>query len=77
NPDGWEIVTLPNRLSIDAYKASDRPSSILNIGDIRIYRNSTTYVSLKDVLHQFNHNFKHLVNITGRGDVILTWDTIK
>ncbi|MGO0100257.1 phage tail spike protein [Streptococcus suis] len=77
NPDGWEIVTLPNRLSIDAYKASDRPSSILNIGDIRIYRNGTTYVSLKDVLHQFNHNFKHLVNITGRGDVILTWDTIK
>ncbi|HEL1797358.1 TPA: matrix-binding protein EbhB [Streptococcus suis] len=77
NPDGWEIVTLPNRLSIDAFKASDRPSSILNIGDIRIYRNSTTYVSLKDVLHQFNHNFKHLVNITGRGDVILTWDTIK
>ncbi|HEL2325327.1 TPA: phage tail protein [Streptococcus suis] len=77
NPDGWEIVTLPNRLSIDAYKASDRPSSILNIGDIRIYRNSTTYVSLKDVLHQFNHNFKHLVNITGRGDAILTWDTIK
>ncbi|HEM2864532.1 TPA: hypothetical protein U0658_001889, partial [Streptococcus suis] len=54
-----------------------RPSSILNIGDIRIYRNGTTYVSLKDVLHQFNHNFKHLVNITGRGDVILTWDTIK
>ncbi|MGQ7328275.1 phage tail spike protein [Streptococcus suis] len=77
NPDGWEIVTLPNRLSIDAYKASDRPSSILNIGDIRIYRNGTTYVSLKDVLHQFNHNFKHLINITGRGDVILTWDTIK
>ncbi|HEM4148569.1 TPA: matrix-binding protein EbhB, partial [Streptococcus suis] len=77
NPDGWEIVTLPNRLSIDAYKASDRPSSILNIGDIRIYRNGTTYVSLKDVLHQFNHNFKHLVNITSRGDVILTWDTIK
>ncbi|HEM4769275.1 TPA: matrix-binding protein EbhB, partial [Streptococcus suis] len=77
NPDGWEIVTLPNRLSIDAYKASDRPSSILNIGDIRIYRNGTTYISLKDVLHQFNHNFKHLVNITGRGDVILTWDTIK
>ncbi|HEM5299461.1 TPA: phage tail protein [Streptococcus suis] len=77
NPDGWEIVTLPNRLSIDAFKASDRPSSILNIGDIRIYRNGTTYVSLKDVLHQFNHNFKHLVNITGRGDVILTWDTIK
>uniref|UniRef100_UPI000C1A4E82 phage tail spike protein n=1 Tax=Streptococcus suis TaxID=1307 RepID=UPI000C1A4E82 len=77
NPDGWEIVTLPNRLSIDAFQASDRPSSILNIGDIRIYRNGTTYVSLKDVLHQFNHNFKHLVNITGRGDVILTWDTIK
>ncbi|HEM3582491.1 TPA: matrix-binding protein EbhB, partial [Streptococcus suis] len=77
NPDGWEIVTLPNRLSIDAFKASDRPSSILNIGDIRIYRNGTTYVSLKDVLHQFNHNFKHLVNITGRGDIILTWDTIK
>ena len=77
NPDGWEIITLPNRLSIDAHKVSDRPSSVLNIGDVRIFRTSTSYVSLKDVLQQFNHNFKHLVNITGRGDVILTWDTIK
>ncbi|GGE26842.1 phage tail spike protein [Streptococcus himalayensis] len=77
NPDGWNIVTLPNRLSIDAHRAVDRPTSVLNIGDIRIYRNASTYVSLKDVLQQFNHNFKHLVNITGRGDVLLTWDTIK
>ena len=77
NPDGWDIITLPNKLEIDAHKVSDRPSSVLNIGDVRIFRTSTSYVSLKDVLQQFNHNFKHLVNITGRGDVILTWDTIK
>ncbi|CQR24988.1 prophage LambdaSa2, PblB [Streptococcus varani] len=77
NPDGWDINTLPNRLNIDAHRATDRPSSILNIGDVRVYRNATSYVSLKDVLQQFNHNFKHLVNITGRGDVILTWDSIK
>lgn len=77
NPDGWDINTLPNRLDIDAHRASDRPSSVLHIGDVRVYRNASSYVSLKDVLQQFNHNFKHLVNITGRGDVILTWDTIK
>ncbi|MCB2837236.1 matrix-binding protein EbhB [Streptococcus dysgalactiae subsp. dysgalactiae] len=77
SPDGWDINTLPNRLDIDAHRASDRPSSVLHIGDVRVYRNASSYVSLKDVLQQFNHNFKHLVNITGRGDVILTWDTIK
>lgn len=75
--DGWDIITLPNRLSIDAHRGSDRPTSVLNIGDIKLFRTSSSYVSLKEVLHQFNHNFKHLVNITGRGDVILTWDTIK
>lgn len=77
NPDGWDIKTLPNKLNIDAHRAADRPTSILNIGDVRVFRTASNYVSLKDVLQQFNHNFKHLVNITGRGDVILTWDTIK
>ncbi|WP_274379136.1 gp58-like family protein, partial [Streptococcus sp. S784/96/1] len=77
NPDGWDVITLPNRLSIDAHRVSDRPSSRLNIGDVQLFRNANNYVSLMDVLHQFNQNFKHLVNITGRGDVILTWETIK
>lgn len=77
SPDGWDIITLPNKLSIDAHKSSDRPSSLLNIGDVRLFRTASNYVSLKDILQQFNHNFKHLVNITGRGDVLLTWDTIK
>ncbi|MDW8743060.1 phage tail spike protein [Streptococcus suis] len=75
--DGWIVNTLPRKLDIDAYNNSDRPSSKLHIGDINIYRTDSVFVSLKDVLQQFNHNFKHLVNITGRGDVILTWDTIK
>ncbi|HFR3713334.1 TPA: gp58-like family protein [Streptococcus suis] len=75
--DGWTVNTLPGKLGIDAYNSSDRPSSRLSIGDVKLFRTSTSYVSLMDVLHQFNHNFKHLQNITGRGDVILTWDTIK
>ncbi|HEP1809059.1 TPA: matrix-binding protein EbhB, partial [Streptococcus suis] len=75
--DGWTINTLPGKLDIDAFNSSDRPSSILNIGDVNLFRTGTNYVSLKEVLQQFNHNFKHLVNITGRGDAILTWDTIK
>ncbi|HFR3814557.1 TPA: phage tail spike protein [Streptococcus suis] len=75
--DGWTVNTLPGKLDIDAYNSSDRPSSRLSIGDVKLFRTATSYVSLMDVLHQFNHNFKHLVNITGRGDVILTWDTIK
>ncbi|HEM4278020.1 hypothetical protein HO431_03090 [Streptococcus suis] len=75
--DGWTINTLPGKLDIDAFNSSDRPSSRLSIGDVKLFRTSTSYVSLMDVLHQFNHNFKHLQNITGRGDVILTWDTIK
>ncbi|NQP05405.1 hypothetical protein HO939_07970 [Streptococcus suis] len=77
NPDGWDVNTLPGKLSIDAHNAGDRPSSRLSIGDVQLFRNASNYVSLMDVLHQFNHNFKHLQNITGRGDVILTWDTIK
>ncbi|AZR96813.1 hypothetical protein A7J10_02720 [Streptococcus suis] len=75
--DGWSLNTLPGKLKIDAHNSSDRPSSILNIGDVNLFRTGTNYVSLKEVLQQFNHNFKHLVNITGRGDAILTWDTIK
>ncbi|HFR3690931.1 TPA: phage tail spike protein [Streptococcus suis] len=75
--DGWTFNTLPGKLVIDAYNNNDRPSSKLHIGDINLYRKGSEFVSLKDVLQQFNHNFKHLVNITGRGDVILTWDTIK
>ncbi|HEM2777312.1 TPA: hypothetical protein U0614_000434 [Streptococcus suis] len=75
--DGWTVNTLPGKLDIDAFNTSDRPSSRLSIGDVKLFRTSTSYVSLMDVLHQFNHNFKHLQNITGRGDVILTWDTIK
>ncbi|HFI0066028.1 TPA: gp58-like family protein, partial [Streptococcus suis] len=75
--DGWTFNTLPGKLVIDAYNNNDRPSSKLHIGDINLYRKSSEFVSLKDVLQQFNHNFKHLASITGRGDVILTWDTIK
>ncbi|MDY7602293.1 phage tail spike protein [Streptococcus suis] len=75
--DGWTVNTLPGKLDIDAFNTSDRPSSRLSIGDVKLFRTSTSYVSLMDILHQFNHNFKHLQNITGRGDVILTWDTIK
>lgn len=77
NPDGWDVNTLPGKLSIDAHNAGDRPSSRLSIGDVQLFRNASNYVSLMDVLQQFNQNFKHLINITGRGDVILTWDTIK
>lgn len=76
SPDGWNVITLPNKLGIDAYNASDRPSSLLSIGDVRLYQNAKTYTSLKIILNQFNTNFKHLVNITGRGDVIRTWDSI-
>ena len=75
--DGWDINTLPGKLNIDAHIASDRPGSRLNIGDVNLFRTSNSYTSLMTVLQQFNTNFKHLVNITGRGDVILTWDTIK
>ena len=42
-----------------------------------MYQNAKTYTSLKNILNQFNTNFKHLVNITGRGDVIRTWDSIE
>ncbi|WP_438831864.1 gp58-like family protein [Streptococcus pluranimalium] len=77
NPDGWIINTLPNRLSIDAYRDSDRATSVINVGDINLFKSSTIYNSLKEILQTFNHNFKHLVNITGRGDVITTWDSIK
>ncbi|MGT2829609.1 phage tail spike protein [Streptococcus hillyeri] len=75
--DGWDINTLPGKLDIDAHRTSDRPSSKLNIGDVYLFRTATNYISLKEVLQQFNTNFKHLVNITGRGDVIETWNTIK
>ncbi|CQR23934.1 prophage LambdaSa2, PblB [Streptococcus varani] len=77
NSDGWSVKTLPGKLEIDAHRSSDRPSSKLNIGDVNLFRTATNYTSLKDILQQFNINFKHLANITGRGDVISTWETIK
>ncbi|MGT2743633.1 phage tail spike protein [Streptococcus plurextorum] len=61
NSDGWEILTTPGNLRIDAHRASDRPSSRLNIGDIHLFfKDTNTYFSLKDILTTFNKSIRDL-----------------
>ncbi len=49
--DGWDIVTLPDRLEIDAHNANHRVSSRVKVGDVWLWKNATTYSSLKEAFN--------------------------
>ncbi|MGT2833416.1 endopeptidase [Streptococcus phage Javan249] len=60
--DGWEVITLPNKLTIDAYNINHRVSSRVKVGDVWLWKNSTTYSSVKDTLNLIIDNLVILHN---------------
>lgn len=58
--DGWNVVTLPNKLEIDAYNSNHRASSRVKIGDVWLWKNSTTYSSMRDTINLIIDNLKLL-----------------
>ncbi|HEM3635891.1 TPA: phage tail protein [Streptococcus suis] len=58
--DGWRVVTLPYELKIAPRNIEHRPSSLLEIGDIRIFKNSNTYSSIRDMFNLLIDNIELL-----------------
>ncbi len=58
--DGWRVVTLPYELKIAPRNIKHRPSSLLEIGDIRIFKNSNTYSSIRDMFNLLIDNIELL-----------------
>ncbi|HEO5725723.1 TPA: phage tail protein [Streptococcus agalactiae] len=62
NADGWEIITLPNQLSIDARNINHRVTSKIKVGDIWLWKNTSTYASIKDTINMIIDNLQLLHN---------------
>ena len=60
--DGWNVVTLPNKLEIGAYNSNDRASSKVKIGDVWLWKNSTTYSSMRETINLIIDNLQLLHN---------------
>jgi hypothetical protein len=60
--DGWKVVTLPNELEIDAYNSNHRASSRVKIGDVWLWKNSTTYSSMRNTINLIIDNLQLLHN---------------
>ncbi|HEM4412494.1 TPA: phage tail protein [Streptococcus suis] len=60
--DGWDVVTLPNKLEIDAHNSNHRVSSKVKVGDVWLWKNATTYSSMKDTINLIIDNLQLLHN---------------
>ncbi|MFM0795019.1 gp58-like family protein, partial [Streptococcus suis] len=60
--DGWDVVTLPNQLEIDAHNSDDRVSSKVKVGDVWLWKNATTYSSMRDTINLIIDNLQLLHN---------------
>ncbi|WP_438835616.1 gp58-like family protein [Streptococcus pluranimalium] len=60
--DGWDIITLPNRLEIDAYNANHRASSRVKVGDVWLWKNASTYSSMRETINLIIDNLQLLHN---------------
>ncbi|HEL1620311.1 TPA: phage tail protein [Streptococcus suis] len=60
--DGWDVVTLPNKLEIDAHNSDHRVSSKVKVGDVWLWKNATTYSSMKDTINLIIDNLQTLHN---------------
>ncbi|MFU2205241.1 phage tail spike protein [Streptococcus pluranimalium] len=67
--DGWDVITLPNKLEIDAHNVNHRVSSRVKVGDVWLWKNSSTYSSLRDTINSIidNLNLLHNNKTTERG----------
>ena len=60
--DGWNVVTLPNKLEIDAYNPNHRASSRVKVGDVWLWKDATTYSSMRDTINLIIDNLQLLHN---------------
>ncbi|MGQ7555745.1 phage tail spike protein [Streptococcus suis] len=60
--DGWNINTSPGKLDIDAFNADHRASSKIKVGDLWLWKNATTYSSMRDTINLIIDNLQLLHN---------------
>ena len=60
--DGWNVVTLPNKLEIDAYNSNHRASSMVKVGDVWLWKNASTYSSMRETINLIIDNLQLLHN---------------
>ncbi|CAM2758810.1 phage protein [Streptococcus acidominimus] len=60
--DGWDVITLPNKLEIDAHNVNHRVSSRMKVGDVWLWKNATIYSSLKETINLIIDNLRILHN---------------
>lgn len=60
--DGWSVNTLPGKLDIDAFNAEHRASSKIKVGDLWLWKNATTYSSMRDTINLIIDNLQLLHN---------------
>lgn len=60
--DGWDVITLPNKLEIDAHNVNHRVSSRMKVGDVWLWKNTSTYSSLKETINLIIDNLQLLHN---------------
>ncbi|MCO8208494.1 phage tail spike protein [Streptococcus suis] len=60
--DGWTVNTLPGKLDIDAFNADHRASSKIKVGDLWLWKNATTYSSMRDTINLIIDNLQLLHN---------------
>ncbi|HIH8008331.1 TPA: phage tail spike protein [Streptococcus suis] len=60
--DGWSINTLPGKLDIDAFNVDHRASSKIKVGDLWLWKNATTYSSMRDTINLIIDNLQQLHN---------------
>lgn len=58
--DGWSINTLPGKLDIDAFNAEHRASSKIKVGDLWLWKNASTYSSMKETINLIIDNLQLL-----------------
>ncbi|HFI0239537.1 TPA: phage tail spike protein [Streptococcus suis] len=58
--DGWSINTLPGKLDIDAFNADHRASSKIKVGDLWLWKNASTYSSMKGTINLIIDNLQLL-----------------
>ena len=60
--DGWDVVTLPNKLEIDAHNSNHRTSSRVKVGDVWLWKNASTYSSMRETINLIIDNIQLLHN---------------
>lgn len=60
--DGWDVITLPNKLEIDAHNVNHRVSSRLKVGDVWLWKNASTYSSMRETINLIIDNLQLIHN---------------